>query len=123
MAGISKASLYSYFDGKEAVLSHSFGVLLDALGEAVHVAAVGPGNAIERLHLVVHVHLGIGAVYPKAARALQFDLGRAARLPETDEKTRRSYIDPITWLFPRRPQPPLWLRQSTALATSTGDEG
>jgi TetR/AcrR family transcriptional regulator len=99
VAGISKATLYYYFDGKEAVLSHIFGVLLDALGDAVHSAVGGPGNAMERLHRVVDVHLGIVAAYPKAARALHFDLGRAARLPEVDEKTRCSYIDPVSSLL------------------------
>ena len=99
VAGISKATLYYYFDGKEAVLSHIFAVLLDALGDAVQGAVGGPGNAMERLHRVVDVHLDIVATYPKAARALHFDLGRAARLPEIDEKTRASYIDPISSLF------------------------
>ena len=44
VAGISKATLYYYFDGKEAVLSHIFGVLLDALGDAVNGAVDGPGE-------------------------------------------------------------------------------
>jgi AcrR family transcriptional regulator len=96
VAGISKATLYYYFDGKEAVLSHIFVVLLDALGAAVHQAARGPGDAMHRLHRVVEGHLGIIADFPKAARALHFDLGRAARLPEIDEKTRNSYIDPVS---------------------------
>jgi len=99
IAGISKATLYYYFDGKEAVLSHIFGVLLDALGDAVDSATCGPGNAMERLQRVVEGHLGIVAAYPKAARALHFDLGRAARLPEIDEKTRSSYIDPVASLL------------------------
>jgi AcrR family transcriptional regulator len=99
VAGISKATLYYYFDGKEAVLSYIFGVLLDALAAAVHGAVGGPGNAMERLHRVVEVHLDIVGAYPKAARALHFDLGRAARLPEIDEKTRRSYIDPVSSLL------------------------
>jgi TetR/AcrR family transcriptional regulator len=99
VAGISKATLYYYFDGKEAVLSHIFGVLLDALGDAVEHAASGPGDAMERLHRVVDGHLGIVATYPKAARALHFDLGRAARLPEIDEKTRQAYIDPVCKLL------------------------
>lgn len=99
VAGVSKATLYYYFDGKEAVLSHIFGVLLDALAAAVDAAVHGPGSAIDRLHGVVDCHLHVVSAYPRAARALHFDLGRAARLPEIDEKTRQAYIDPVAGLL------------------------
>ncbi len=99
VTGIPKATLYYHFEGKEGVLSFIFGVLLNALGVAVQSAVQGPGSAMDRLHRVVQGHLDVFATYPKAARALHFDLGRAARLPEIDDKTRAAYIDAVAGLF------------------------
>ena len=99
VTGIRKATLYYHFEGKEGVLSFIFGVVLDALGTAVASAAQSPGSAMDRLRRVVQGHLNVFATYPKAARALHFDLGRAARLPEIDDKTRAAYIDAVAGLF------------------------
>jgi TetR/AcrR family transcriptional regulator len=99
VTGVRKATLYYHFEGKEGVLSYIFGVLLDALGAAVDTAVQTPGNGMERLRRVVEGHLDVFATYPKAARALHFDLGRAARLPEINEKTRVAYIDPVQALL------------------------
>src|SRR6516225_4508843 len=49
VTGIPKATIYYYFEGKEEVLSFIFGVVLDALHEAVTRAIGGPGPAAERL--------------------------------------------------------------------------
>ena len=99
VTGIRKATLYYHFEGKEGILSFIFGVVLDALGRAVESAAHSPGSAMDRLHRVVQGHLDVFATYPRAARALHFDLGRAARLPEIDDRTRAAYIDAVAGLF------------------------
>ena len=79
--GIPKATIYYYFEGKEEVLSFIFGVVLDAVHEAVTGAIAGPGTGAERLARVIEAHLHVFAEYPKASQALHFDLGRAARMP------------------------------------------
>lgn len=97
--GVPRATLYYYFEGKEDILSHIFGVVLDAVGAAVAKGAASPGTAAERLVRVVTLHLGVFEQYPSASRALHFDLGRAARLPELAARVRASYVDPVSKLL------------------------
>jgi TetR/AcrR family transcriptional regulator len=97
--GIPKATIYYYFEGKEEVLSFIFGVVLDAVHEAVTGAAAGPGTGAERLARVIEAHLEVFAEYPKASQALHFDLGRAARRPEVAERSNASFIAPVTALL------------------------
>jgi AcrR family transcriptional regulator len=97
--GVPRATLYYYFEGKEDILSHIFGVVLDAVGAAVSKGAGTSGTAADRLARVVTNHLGVFERYPSASRALHFDLGRAARLPELAARVRASYIDPVSDLL------------------------
>jgi TetR/AcrR family transcriptional regulator len=97
--GIPKATIYYYFEGKEEVLSFIFGVVLDAVHEAVTGAIAGPGTAAERLARVIEAHLQVFAEYPKASQALHFDLGRAARRPEVAQRSNESFIAPVTALL------------------------
>ena len=97
--GIPKATIYYYFEGKEEVLSFIFGVVLDAVQEAVTGAIAGPGSAAERLEQVVEAHLGVFAALLKASQALHFDLGRAARIPEVAERSNASFIAPVSALL------------------------
>jgi TetR/AcrR family transcriptional regulator len=97
--GIPKATLYYYFTGKEEILAHLFHVVLRAVHDAVTAATSAGGPAAERLHGVIVAHLGVFAEYPTASRALQFDLGRAARLPEIATSVEVSFIGPVTELL------------------------
>ena len=97
--GIPKATIYYYFEGKEEVLSFIFGVVLDAVQDAITGTVAGPGNAAERLARVIEVHLQVFAQYPKASQALHFDLGRAARLPEVAQRSNAAFIAPVTALL------------------------
>jgi TetR/AcrR family transcriptional regulator len=95
VTGVPQATLYYYFEGKEEILSHIFGVVLDAVAAAVTGALEQPGSGAERLVRAIEAHLGVFADYPKASQALHFDLGRAARRPEIAARTASAYIDPI----------------------------
>ncbi|HEY3844269.1 MAG TPA: TetR/AcrR family transcriptional regulator [Acidimicrobiales bacterium] len=97
--GIPKATLYYYFTGKEEILAFLFGKVLNEVQAAVTVAASGPGSAAERLRAVILAHLDVFARYPTASRALQFDLGRAARLPEIASRVEASFLGPVTELL------------------------
>jgi AcrR family transcriptional regulator len=97
--GIPKATLYYYFEGKEQVLSFIFGVVLEAVGDAVTSAVMGPGNAAERMQRVITAHLQVFADFPRASQALHFDLGRAARLPEVVARSNAAFIEPVTALI------------------------
>ena len=79
--GCPKATLYYYFEGKEAILAHLFGQLLAELGHAVQAAADSDGSAADRLQKVLRAHLEVIARNPDASLSLQFDLGRAAEVP------------------------------------------
>lgn len=97
--GIPKATLYYHFEGKEQVLSYIFGVVLDALGEAVQAALAGGGDPVARLRRLIGAHLGVFAAYPRASQALHFDLGRAARLPEVAARSSSAYVEPVADLL------------------------
>jgi TetR/AcrR family transcriptional regulator len=93
--GVPQATLYYYFEGKDEILSHIFGVVLDAVADAVRRALEQPGSGAERLAGAIEAHVGVFAEYPKASQALHFDLGRAARRPEVADRTASAYVDPI----------------------------
>jgi TetR/AcrR family transcriptional regulator len=97
--GIPKATIYYYFEGKEQVLSFIFGVVLDAVREAVAAGVGSPGRADQRLHQVIRYHLHVFADYPEASTALHFDLGRAARLPEIAANSNAAFIEPVAALL------------------------
>jgi AcrR family transcriptional regulator len=97
--GVPKATLYYYFEGKEDILAFLFVEILDELGRAVDAALLAGGSAAERLRAVVVAHLGVFEAFPAASRALQFDLGRAARIPQIAERTDAAFIDPVRALL------------------------
>jgi TetR/AcrR family transcriptional regulator len=97
--GIPKATLYYYFTGKEEILAFLFQKVLSEVQSAVTAAAQGPGDAAERLREVITAHLRVFSDYPTASQALQFDLGRAARLPEIASRVEASFIGPVMSLL------------------------
>jgi AcrR family transcriptional regulator len=97
--GVPKATLYYYFEGKEEILAFLFVHILDELGRAVEGAYSSGGTAAVRLRAVVLAHLGVIAQYPAASRALQFDLGRAARSPLIAEQTDAAFVEPVRQLL------------------------
>jgi TetR/AcrR family transcriptional regulator len=97
--GVPKATLYYYFEGKEDILAFLFREVLaevaDAIGEAMGVE----GTAADRLRAAIVAHLRVMEAFPAASRALQFDLGRAARIPEIDERIETAFRGPIRQLL------------------------
>ncbi|HEY2215805.1 MAG TPA: TetR/AcrR family transcriptional regulator [Acidimicrobiales bacterium] len=99
VTGIPKATLYYYFTGKEEILAFLFHTVLRKVREAIEAAAFGSGTAAERLERIISAHLQVFADYPAASRTLQFDLGRAARLPDIASSVEASFVGPVMQLL------------------------
>jgi TetR/AcrR family transcriptional regulator len=97
--GVPKATLYYYFDGKEDILAFLFAEILDEVAAAVDTAVQAPGTAAERLRAAIVAHLRLFEAFPAASRALQFDLGRAARIPLIAERTDAAFLAPVRRLL------------------------
>jgi AcrR family transcriptional regulator len=97
--GVPKATLYYYFEGKEEILTFLFSEILDEVGTAVSRAIDGEGTAADRLAAVIVAHLRVFERFPMASRALQFDLGRAARIPEIAARTDAAFVQPVCALL------------------------
>jgi TetR/AcrR family transcriptional regulator len=99
VTGVPKATLYYYFEGKEEILTFLFVEILAEVRQAVTRATASPGSAAERLTDALKAHLSVFERFPAASRALQFDLGRAARIPLLAEQTETAFIEPIRQLL------------------------
>jgi AcrR family transcriptional regulator len=97
--GVPKATLYYHFAGKEDVLAFLFNEILDEVGRVVDEALRTEGTAADRLRAAIVAHLRVFADHPAASRALQFDLGRAARIPHIDERIEAAYRGPVRQLL------------------------
>ena len=97
--GVPKATLYYYFEGKEDILAFLFAEILDEVQAAVEHAVQAEGTAADRLRTLVLAHLRIFERYPAASRALQFDLGRAARTPEINDRIEAAFRAPLRRLL------------------------
>ncbi len=97
--GVPKATLYYYFEGKEEILAFLFTEILDAVERAVGAAVAAEGSAAERLRGAILAHLRVFDEFPAASRALQFDLGRAARTPVIAARTDAAFVEPIRALL------------------------
>jgi AcrR family transcriptional regulator len=93
--GIPKATLYYYFKSKEDILAFLFAAILDELTRAVDTALQSGGSAADRLRAAIVANLSVFEAYPAASRALQFDLGRAARLPHIGERADAAFVGPV----------------------------
>jgi AcrR family transcriptional regulator len=93
--GVPKATLYYYFDGKEDILAFLFAEVLDEVERAVAGAMAREGSAADRLRAAIVAHLRVVEQLPAASRALQFDLGRAARLPLIGQRTDAAFVAPV----------------------------
>lgn len=97
--GVPKATLYYYFEGKEDILAFLFSEILQELEDSVTAATSGGGTAAECLRRVITAHVQVVARYPAASRTLQFDLGRAARIPHIADRTEAAYQGPVRRLL------------------------
>ncbi len=97
--GVPKATLYYYFEGKEDILAFLFNEILDEVGRAVDEAVRAEGTAADRMRALVVAHLRVFEELPAASLALQFDLGRAARIPLIDERIEAAYRGPVRQLL------------------------
>ena len=93
--GVPKATLYYYFEGKEEILTFLFTEILDEVAEAIAGALATPGSASDRLAAAVLAHLRVFERFPMASRALQFDLGRAARVPLIAQRVDAAFVEPV----------------------------
>jgi AcrR family transcriptional regulator len=99
ITGIPRATLYYYFDGKEAVFACMCALALDRFEAALADALSGTGSAAERLGRVVQAQLDFCAAHPEAFLAMHLDLGRAARRAEMSERIVRAYLRPVVRLL------------------------
>jgi TetR/AcrR family transcriptional regulator len=99
VTGIPRATLYYYFEGKEAVFARMCALVLDAFEDAISVALADEGSAAERLGHVVRAQLEFCAAHPAAFLAVHLDLGRAARRAEMSQRMVRSYLRPVARLL------------------------
>jgi TetR/AcrR family transcriptional regulator len=97
--GVPKATLYYYFTGKEEILAFLFTEILDEVAAATDSAVKTEGSGADRLRAAIVAHLRIFEEFPAASRTLQFDLGRAARIPFIDERVEAAYRGPIRRLL------------------------
>ncbi len=97
--GVPKATLYYYFDGKEEILTFLFTEILDEVATAITGALATPGSAADRLGAAVLAHLQVFERFPMASRALQFDLGRAARIPVIASRVDAAFVKPVLTLL------------------------
>jgi len=97
--GVPKATLYYYFEGKEDILAFLFSEILDEVSRAIGEAVQLEGTAAERLRAAIVAHLQVFEDFPAASRALQFDLGRAARIPHIDERIEAAFRGPVRQLL------------------------
>jgi TetR/AcrR family transcriptional regulator len=127
--GVPKATLYYYFEGKEEILSFLFAEILDEVTRVIAGAVSGKGVAAVRLAAAVEAHLGVFERFPMASRALQFDLGRAARMPQVAERVKTAFVEPVHDLLVEgardgslRPLDDAWLVATAVLGaiTTTG---
>jgi TetR/AcrR family transcriptional regulator len=97
--GVPKATLYYYFAGKEDILTFLFSEILDEVARVTEEALRAEGTGADRLRAAVVAHLRIFEEYPAASQTLQFDLGRAARIPLINERIEAAYRRPIRSLL------------------------
>jgi len=97
--GVPKATLYYYFDGKEDILAFLFHEVLGEVADAIDEAMRTDGTAADRLRAAIVAHLRVMERFPAASCALQFDLGRAARIPQIDERIETAFRGPIRRLL------------------------
>jgi len=93
--GVPKATLYYYFEGKEGILALLFAEIFDELARGIEDALRAEGTAADRLRAAIVAHLRLFEEYPAASRALQFDLGRAARIPLIKKRTDAAFLGPV----------------------------
>jgi TetR/AcrR family transcriptional regulator len=97
--GVPKATLYYYFEGKEDILAFLFNEILAEIQRAIDDALRAEGTAADRLRAAIVAHLRVFEDFPAASRALQFDLGRAARIPHIDERIEAAFRGPVRQLL------------------------
>lgn len=97
--GVPKATLYYYFEGKEDILAFLFEEVLAEVADAIDHAMRSVGTAADRLHGAIVAHLRVMEAFPAASRALQFDLGRAARIPQINDRIETAFRGPIRQLL------------------------
>jgi AcrR family transcriptional regulator len=97
--GVPKATLYYYFTGKEEILAHLLGTMLEVIRDEVKEASSGTGPARQRLEQVVRAQLDVMAAHPDSCTALISELGRAGRMPETSAAINEAFHAPVRALL------------------------
>lgn len=97
--GVPKATLYYYFKGKEDILAHLLGSMLEKIRDGVKEAISGGGSPKERLAGVIAAQLAVMASSPATCRALVAELGRAGRIPEIAGALNEAFYAPVRTLL------------------------
>jgi len=99
LTGVPRATLYYHFAGKEEILSHLLGVMLDRLGERVRTAARGPGSGRQRLVAVIRAQLEVMSSDPAACRLFVNEMDRVRRITDLRARVRAAFHDPFGQLL------------------------
>ena len=99
LTGVPRATLYYHFAGKEEILSHLLGSMLDTLAARVQEAAGGLGSARQRLGSVIHAQLELMAADPATSRRFLNEMDRVRRIPDLRSRVRAAFHEPFARLL------------------------
>ena len=94
-SGLSKGSLYWYFDSKQEIVTALVDEVLRAEYEQLKTLVVGPGTTLDRLTTFVDAHSAVFREHPTLGKlGLEF-YAMSGRVPQIKEFIRRYYQDYI----------------------------
>ena len=79
LANVADGTLYLYFDGKEDLLHSIFDHVLSLFIERVQEEVQGVGDPVEKLRLLVRMHLELLGGDPSLAQVLQIEIRHSRR--------------------------------------------
>ena len=99
VTGISKTTLYYYFEGKEDLFARLLADGLLAVEHEVSQALQGERTAAQQLAAVIEAQVTVMNRNPEVARAMFSELARAQRIPEIAAAVDAAYYAPVSRLL------------------------
>lgn len=99
LTGVPRATLYYHFAGKEEILTHLLGAMLDHLAKRVRSATSGPGSARQRLIAVIRAQLEVMSSDPAACRLFVNEMDRVRRITDLRARVRAAFHEPFGQLL------------------------
>jgi TetR/AcrR family transcriptional regulator len=99
VTGISKTTLYYYFEGKEDLFARLLADGLLAVEHEVSQALQGERTAAQQLAAVIEAQVTVMNRNPEVARAMFSELARAERIPEIAAAVDAAYYAPVLRLL------------------------